>query len=304
MSNNNPILILGASGQIGRHLVKLLGDSCIGLTQHQLDLSNLDNIERVLENYDSAAVFNAAAYTDVDSAENEESQATKINGTAPGIIARWCAKKSIPFVHYSTDYVYSGEGDKPWVEDDIYSPLNAYGRTKVEGDKQVSLSKGRWLIFRVEWIYDSKGKNFLTTILHKAKVHDEIEVAYDQHGSPTYAQHIAAMSIKGLNYAVGLEKFPSGVYNLCNEGVTTRFDFASAILSQAQTQGIKLLAKGIKPVKTAKFHRSAKRPLNSRLNTDKANNILGLRMLSWEIALYECFEVALRHFKDENRNYS
>jgi dTDP-4-dehydrorhamnose reductase len=301
--SNRPILVLGASGNVGRHLVKLLGDSCVGLTHHQFDLSKLEDIEQKLEKFDVAAVINAGAYTDADTAENEEPLVTKINGIAPGIIARWCTRKEIPFVHYSTDYVYSGEGDKPWVENDNYSPLNVYGCAKAEGDLQVASSKGNWLIFRVEWVYDYQGRNFLTTILHQAKELDEIEVVDDQHGAPTYALHIAMTSIKGLQYAVNLSNFPSGIYHLCNEGETTWFDFAEAILVQAKKRGIKLRAKTIKPVKTSDYPSLAPRPLNSRLSSDKAKNILKVKLPRWEAALDECFDVVARRYKiDPNTN--
>jgi len=125
-----PILVIGASGQIGKTLARILGNSCIRLTRQQLDLSKIDELEQELDKYDVSAVINAGAYTLVDRAEQEESIALKVNGYAPGIIAGWCAKQAIPFVHYSTDYVFSGKGNKPWMEEDLYAPVNAYGRTK------------------------------------------------------------------------------------------------------------------------------------------------------------------------------
>lgn len=291
--SKHPILILGASGQIGKALANLLGNAGIGLTHQQLDLNQLDRLEQVLDKYNASVVFNTAAYNLVDKAEQEIHLAMNINCYAPEIIAKWCAKRSIPFVHYSTDYVFSGKGELPWQENDDYEPLNVYGYTKSEGDKRVSKVGGKWLIFRPTWVYDHNGKNFLTTFLKLANVQDEIGVVNDQYGAPTYAPHVAAMSLKGLEYAQSLPGFPSGVYHLCHKGVTTWYGFAQAILEKVRAKGMHLQVKTIKPISTQDYTAPAKRPGNSRLNTEKAKRVLKIELSEWQLALEECISVVM-----------
>ena len=271
--SKSPILILGASGQIGKAWVKLLGNAGIGLTRQQIDLNKLDILEQKLDQYDISAVINAAAYTLVDKAEQEYRLAMN--------------------VHYSTDYVFSGKGEVPWQENDEYEPLNIYGYTKAEGDKRVAKVDGKWLIFRLTWVYDYDGKNFLTTFLKLVNAQDEICIVNDQYGAPTYAPHVAAMSMKGLDYAQSLPEFPSGVYHLCHKGVTTWYGFAQAILEKLRVKGMQLQAKTIKPISTQDYAAPAKRPENSRMSTEKAKKVLRIELSEWQLALDECVSVIM-----------
>jgi len=291
--SKHPILILGASGQIGKAWVKLLGNTGIGLTHQQLDLSQPDSLERELDKYDVSAVINAAAYTLVDKAEQERLLAMNINCLAPEIIAKWCAQRDIPFVHYSTDYVFSGKGEIPWQENDEYEPLNVYGYSKAKGDKRVANVGGKWLIFRPIWVYDYDGKNFLTTFLKLANTQDEICIVNDQYGAPTYAPHVAAVSLKGLEYAQSLPEFPSGIYHVCHKGVTTWYGFARTILEKVRAKGMRLQVKTIKPISTQDYAAPAKRPGNSRMNTEKAKKILRIELSEWQLALDECISVVM-----------
>ena len=291
--SKSPILILGVTGQIGKAWVKLLGNAGIGLTRQQIDLNKLGILEQKLDQYDISAVINAAAYTLVDKAEQEYRLAMNINCYAPEIIAKWCAKRDIPFVHYSTDYVFSGKGEVPWQENDEYEPLNIYGYTKAEGDKRVAKVDGKWLIFRLTWVYDYDGKNFLTTFLKLVNAQDEICIVNDQYGAPTYAPHVAAMSMKGLEYAQSLPEFPSGVYHLCHKGVTTWYGFAQAILEKFRVKGMQLQAKTIKPISTQDYAAPAKRPENSRMSTEKAKKVLRIELSEWQLALDECVSVIM-----------
>ncbi|MFC1849063.1 dTDP-4-dehydrorhamnose reductase [candidate division CSSED10-310 bacterium] len=291
--SKHPMLILGASGQIGKAWVKLLGNAGIGLSHQQFDISKPNGVERELDKYDVSAVINAAAYTLVDKAEQEHHLAMDINCHAPEIIAKWCAKRDIPFVHYSTDYVFSGKGEIPWRENDECEPLNVYGYSKAEGDKRVANVRGKWLIFRSTWIYDYDSKNFLTTFLKLSNAQDEICIVNDQYGAPTYAPHVAAMSLKGLEYGQSLPEFPSGVYHLCHEGVTTWYDFARTILEKGRSKGMQLQVKTVKPISTQDYAAPAKRPGNSRMNTEKAKKVLRIELPKWQLALDECISVIM-----------
>lgn len=293
MTNNvNPglILITGSTGQVGRALVELAGERCIGLDRSQLDLSQPERLASCLEQWNPAAVINAAAYTQVDQAEKEEELARTINGEAPGVIARWCAARGIPFVHFSTDYVFAGNGERPWTEEDAVAPLNAYGRSKLEGEQQVAAAGGRYLIFRTSWVYDATGKNFVTTMLRLARERETLNVVADQHGAPTYAPQLAAATLTALEQAQSLAQFPSGIYHLCHSGETTWHGFAEAIFAAARGRGLDLKVQTVGAIPSSAYPVPAKRPENSRLNTAKAQQVLGVRLPDWHVGLSECMK--------------
>ena len=154
------------------------------------------------------AIVNAAAYTRVDQAESDESLAFKVNAEAPGEMARWCQPRSVPLLHYSTDYVYPGNGTSPWREDDRPGSLNAYGRTKLEGDQLVQASGARHLVFRTSWVYDARGRNFFNTILRLGLERETLHVVVDQIGVPTYAPHLARLTVAVLSQALRSDTFP------------------------------------------------------------------------------------------------
>jgi dTDP-4-dehydrorhamnose reductase len=285
-----PIIVLGASGQVGRALVALLKEHGIGLARSEIDLGDLDGLTGRLDHFEASAVINAAAYTQVDQAETEEPLAMRINGEAPGVVARWCAHRRLPFVHFSTDYVFPGTGGRPWTEEDPVSPINTYGRSKLKGEQQVAAAGGRWLIFRTSWVYDASGKNFLTTMLRLAKEREALSVVNDQHGAPTYAAQLAETTLVALERAQALPGFPSGIYHLCNSGETTWHGFAEAIFDAARNKGVALKVKSLKAVPTSEYPTPAKRPANTRLNTDKARRILGVSMPDWRLGLATCME--------------
>jgi dTDP-4-dehydrorhamnose reductase len=233
-------------------------------------------------------VINAAAYTQVDRAETEERLALTVNGEAPGLIAQWCAERAIPFVHFSTDYVFPGSGDRPWTEEDQPAPINAYGRTKLEGERRVAAAGGAWLIFRTSWVYDASGRNFVTTMLALGQERDTLRIVADQHGAPTYAPQLAAAVIAALDRARGMPVFPSGTYHLCNTGSTTWHGFAEAIFARAAADGMVLSVTSVEPIASASYPSPAQRPANSRLNTDKARKLLDVSMPSWQCGLARC----------------
>jgi dTDP-4-dehydrorhamnose reductase len=282
------VLVLGAGGQLGRALMKKLGARGIGLTRAEADLGKPETLLGVLDGYSPEAVINAAAYTQVDRAEEEEQLAFCINGEAPGVIARWCAIKQVPFVHFSTDYVFDGSGSDPWLEEDPPSPLNAYGRSKLIGENLVEAAGGQWMILRTSWVYDAVGHNFFTTMLRLGKEREALRVVNDQYGAPTYAPHLAAEALQVLDRAVDLVEFPSDIYHLCGAGETTWSEFAGSIFAAARERGLELKVKTVEPIATADYPTPAQRPLNSRLDTSRIHDELSVQMPHWQVGLSEC----------------
>ena len=289
------ILVLGASGQVGTALLELLGNRGIALDQQDVDFAQPKSLEpaltRLAGSHKISAVINAAAYTQVDKAESEEALAQAVNSEAPGVLARWCAGQNIPFVHYSTDYVFNGQGTRPWTECDATAPLNAYGRTKLAGEVAVTQAGGSHLIFRTSWVYNSSGKNFLKTMLRFGAEREVIKVVADQHGAPTYAPHLAQATLAVLENASAQPQFPSGIYHLCNTGETTWYEFALAIFESARVKGIPLKVKTVEPAATADFPTPAKRPFNSRMSTEKAKRVLNVQLPDWREGLAECMKL-------------
>jgi dTDP-4-dehydrorhamnose reductase len=289
------ILILGSSGQVGAALLRVCrqqNEKAIGLSRQEADLSNSQILRQALDQLSAtvapSAVINAAAYTQVDLAEKEEELAYRINAEAPKALAQWCAEKRIPFIHYSTDYVFSGQGHTPWKEEDKVQPQNAYGRTKLDGERFVSDAGGKWLIFRTSWVYDSTGKNFVRTMLRLGAERESLKVVADQHGAPSFATHLAEATIAALKNAQKMPEFPSGIYHFCNSGETNWHEFAQAIFAMAREQGMKLQIKSVDPIASSDYPTPAKRPLNSRLNTSKLKNILGVQLPHWRDGLSQC----------------
>ncbi|HEX8098103.1 MAG TPA: dTDP-4-dehydrorhamnose reductase [Pyrinomonadaceae bacterium] len=290
-TSDKPVLVTGAGGQLGRALTRILGGRSLFLDRARLDLSEPSEIESALAGVDPSAVINAAAYTQVDRAEEEQLLAVRVNSEAPGRLARWCAGRAVPFIHISTDYVFSGEGARPWTEDDNASPVNFYGQTKLEGERRVIDAGGRFLIFRTSWVYDAAGRNFLTTMLRLGRERETLSVVKDQWGAPTYAPQLASAVLEALESALGFDTFPSGIYHLCHAGETNWHEFAEEIFAAARGKGIKLKVREVLPVTTAEYRTIAKRPLNSRLNTEKARRTLGLTMPHWSEGLARCMEL-------------
>jgi dTDP-4-dehydrorhamnose reductase len=271
------ILVLGANGQVGRALCEILGEQAIGLSRAEADLSQPQSLSAVLEKYAPRAVINAAAYTQVDKAETERELATKINGEAPGIVAQWCAAHEIPFVHYSTDYVFAGDDESAWREDDAVAPLNFYGASKLAGEQNIQNASGKFLIFR--------------TMLKLGAERETLKIVNDQHGAPTYAPHLAQATIVALQNALSSTQFPRGVYHLCGGDETTWHGFAVAIFEAARAHSITLKVQNIEAVSSSEFPTPAKRPHNSRLNCEKAKIVLGVELPHWRDGLNECFRV-------------
>ena len=290
MSEIRPILILGAHGQVGRALLAELGAKGLGLSRENLDLSQPRQLGSVLMEYRPLAILNAAAYTQVDRAETESGLAETINGVAPGVLAEWCLEKKIPFIHYSTDYIFPGTGTQPWREDDLAGPVNHYGRSKLEGERASLNANPKSIILRTSWVYDSVGKNFLTAILKLAQERKDLRIVSDQVGAPTYAPHLAWATLQILNRALLRESAsrPQGIYHLANQGVTTWFGFAQRIIELGKQKGIAVQVQTLEPILTADYASPAKRPQNSRLDMSRFEKEFGVMMPRWEMGLEEC----------------
>ena len=230
VAGQKKILVLGAHGQLGRAYLKLLKQEeptaeIVGASHSDADLRRPENYLRYIEKIRPAVIFNAAAYTKVDLAESENELALEINAVAPGRIAEWCARQNVPFVHFSTDYVFPGSGEAPWLETDPVAPLNFYGRSKAEGEVRVTQARGHSLIFRTSWVYDSQGKNFLTTMLQLGKEREILRVVGDQIGAPTYAPDLALASYLALKKSLEMPNFSGGIFHLVNSGFTSWYEF-------------------------------------------------------------------------------
>lgn len=283
------LLVLGANGQIGKAM-RSLNPSAVFLGRSDADFAHPDKLEDVLAAHAPDIVINAAAYTQVDNAEAEEKLAYKVNAESPAAAAIYCAGRNIPFVHFSTDYVFDGSGESARKEDDEVNPLSAYGRTKLAGEDKIQSVGGRFLIFRTSWLYDATGKNFFSTMLRLGSEREEIKVVADQIGAPTYVPHLARTALKGLSAALRKEEFPSGVYHLCHAGATSWYGFAAAIFDAARAKGAKFKVKRIENITTEQYPTAAKRPKNSRLDCTKAYQVLGLEMPTWQDGLKDCVE--------------
>ncbi len=287
--NSADFLIIGKAGQVGSAFTELLPGATF-IDYPEIDLTKPKEAESIISKHNPKVIINAAAYTAVDKAEEEKDFAFKINGESPGLIARYCAQKGIIFIHYSTDYVFPGSGEKPWKEDDKTGPLNIYGESKLAGDEAVVKAGGKYLIFRTSWVYDHQGKNFLKTMLRVGKEREQLKIVNDQTGAPTYALHIAKYTLEALNKATSSGKFPNGIYNLCNSQFTTWYGFATKIFELAGKKGMKLKVKEVLPINSSEYPTPAKRPHNSRLDLTKLRNTFGIDMPSWDTALKSCME--------------
>lgn len=297
-SIDGKVAVFGIGGQVGSALTLALGEKAIPIGREAVDLSEPLKVSEMLFAVKPAAVINAAAYTAVDKAEQEEDLATAINADSPAIMADYCSTHNIPFLHYSTDYVFNGEGDRPWVENDIPAPLSAYGRSKLAGERKLAEIGGKHLVFRTSWVFDAFHTNFFNTMLRLGREREEIAVVGDQFGAPTYGPHLAGGSLAALERAVRLNDFPSGIYHMAAEGLTTWKDFAEAIFEGALESGILKSSPTVRAITSEEFGAPAKRPKNSRLSMEKLKWAFGIALPDWRDGLAHALEIkreAARH---------
>ena len=284
------ILLLGKNGQVGWELQRALAplgevvaldfDSPGPLTA---DFSMPESLAATVRAVAPQIIVNAAAHTAVDKAESEPDLARALNATSPAVLAREAAACGAWLLHYSTDYVFDGSGDVPWLEDSPTGPLNVYGKTKLEGEQAIRASGCRHLILRTSWVYSARGGNFAKTMLRLARERDRLTVIADQFGAPTGADLLADLSAHMLRTALQRPEV-AGTYHAVNAGETSWHGYACHVIAFARALGqpIKVAADGIEPVPSSAFVTAAKRPGNSRMNTRKLRTTFGLALPSWQ----------------------
>jgi dTDP-4-dehydrorhamnose reductase len=286
------ILLFGSNGQVGwqlRRSLSVLGDVVALDRGSQLLCGDLRNAEGVAASVASVApdvVVNAAAYTAVDRAEDEPDLAFAVNAAAAEALASAAAKQGAWLVHYSSDYVYDGGGERPWRETDSTGPLGVYGRSKLAGDEAVVRGTPRHLVLRTSWVFDSWGQNFAKSILKAAGARDELTVVADQWGAPTRAALIAditAHALRVLSTASQPQRL-AGVYHLASSGFTNWHGYAQLLLQEAAARGWPLRASAdrVKPIASSEYPVRAKRPQNSRLDTTRLRETFGLSLPPWQ----------------------
>ena len=282
------ILIFGKDGQLGKAFSALLGRSSISanakityLGRAECDLSKEANLLAQLNAVKPNLIINASAYTAVDKAETEVDLAFAVNAKAPEIMARYAAENDATFLHYSTDYVFDGNKDGFYIENDARNPLGIYGKSKAAGEEAIekafaNSATGQFAIFRTSWVYGDGG-NFIRTILRLAKEREELKVIHDQHGAPTSAEWLARVSLDlVLDPQGALKQFPSGTYHAVPAGETTWHGLASFAIQVALNAGIELKAgpSAIKPILAVEYPLPAPRPMNSRMDCSKLRKAL------------------------------
>jgi dTDP-4-dehydrorhamnose reductase len=287
--HNMKILLLGKNGQVGwelqRALVSLgevvaLDRSCRadGLCG---DLSKLESLAHVIRTVKPDVIVNAAAYTKVDKAETDREEAMLINASAVDVIAQEAKKLDALFVHYSTDYVFDGSGESPWVETDQAAPLNYYGASKLAGEQYIASSGCKALILRTSWVYGARGNNFASTMLRLAAEKESLQIISDQIGVPTGADLLADAVVQMIPMTITNPEL-CGLYHLSALGETSWYEYAQFVIDNARSEGVSLRVSAIDAIKTSQYPTAATRPRNSRLNTDKISNAFGLCLPDWE----------------------
>ena len=283
------LLLLGKGGQVGWELQRSLAPlgELVALdfdsTELHADFSRPGQLADTVLAVRPDVVVNAAAHTAVDKAEGEPELARRLNATAPGVVAEAAQRIGALMVHYSTDYVFDGSGERPWREDDAPGPLSVYGRTKLEGEQLVARHCARHLILRTSWVYAARGGNFARTMLRLAGERDRLSVIDDQFGAPTGAELLADVTAHAIRDTLR-DPAKAGLYHLVAGGETSWHGYARFVLAQARAAGVVLKAapENVEPVPTSAFPTPATRPHNSRLNTDKLQSTFGLVLPHWQ----------------------
>jgi dTDP-4-dehydrorhamnose reductase len=285
------ILLTGITGQVGSALCVPLSQfaTVLHADRDELDLSQPATLANALDRLKPDLIVNPAAYTAVDLAEDERELAFRVNSDAPAAMAQWAARRDVPLLHFSTDYVFDGSGDAAWREDDAVAPLSVYGASKAAGERAVIEAGCRHLIVRTSWVYAAEGKNFLRTMARVAGERKELRIVADQIGAPTSARIIADAVAKILRKELANSGDPfkdeGGLLHVSASGETSWHGFADAIIAGLKRRGIKLEAERLVAIATSEYPTKATRPKNSRLGHGRLNSRYGIVMPSWRAAL-------------------
>ena len=270
------VLVTGVKGQLGYDVMAELAKrniEAIGVDIDEMDITDKISVEKVIGEAAPDVVVHCAAYTAVDAAEDNEALCRRVNADGTRNIAEVCKKLDCKMVYISTDYVFDGQGTRPWEPDDERHPLNVYGQTKYEGELAVQENLSKYFIVRIAWVFGKNGKNFVKTMLKLAETHDKLTVVNDQFGSPTYTYDLARLLVDMIQ----TDKY--GIYHATNEGICTWYEFACEIFRQA---GVKI---EVTPVPASEYPAKAKRPENSCLDKSKLTENGFERLPSWQDAL-------------------
>jgi len=291
------ILLTGKDGQVGFALYKKLVPlgELIATGRRELNLEDSDAIRTFVEKAKPDMIINAAAYTDVDKAESEIELANQLNAEAPKILAEKASELNIPMIHFSTDYVFDGLKDKPYLETDQANPQTVYGETKWKGEEGVRKHK-KHIILRTSWVFSSHGKNFLKKILKLIQEKSSLSIVSDQQGSPTSVDSIANATYKIVKTILQNSSFEDfGTYHLVSEGYTNWHQYACFITDEAIRLGLKttITSKDITIIPSEAYSTTAKRPMNSRLNTTKIKNTFKIKFSNWKEELAVTIKLTL-----------
>jgi dTDP-4-dehydrorhamnose reductase len=294
-SANVRILLTGVTGQVGGDLLPLLQalGTVISANESELDLCDAPATREFIHKSKPDWIINPAAYTAVDKAESEPCLAYAINADALRTLGEAAAELRIPVIHFSTDYVFDGSGTRPWVETDPTGPLGVYGASKLAGENALAETGAAHLIFRTSWVFGTRGRNFLLTILRLAQEKEELRVVDDQHGAPTWSRDLARMVVHVIrrlqdrrsltgNALAETVRAVQGAYHAVNGGETTWFGFASEFLRLAAVARPHLKLARLVPISSCDYPTPAKRPANSRLNCNRLQEIFGFSMPTWQ----------------------
>lgn len=287
-------LLTGGSGQVGRSLLEKplpTGVAVWAPSRDELDLAALPDLVGLLAEKGVTAIISSGAYTAVDKAESEPDLAEAVNGRAPGFLAAAAARLDLPLVHLSTDYVFSGDGDRDWDEDDAVGPTSVYGRTKLEGERAVLASGAKAVVLRTAWVVSLFGSNFVKTMLRLGAERQSLRVVADQFGNPTSAADLADAIVRIVDRLETAEDAKTGVLHFVNAGSTSWHGLAERVFERASRHGAP--RPWVEPITTADFPTPARRPANSRLSTRAITVAYGLTPRPWTEAIDEVVDALM-----------
>ncbi|MEO5943454.1 MAG: dTDP-4-dehydrorhamnose reductase [Ferruginibacter sp.] len=286
MSSNKNILVTGANGQLGMEFRELKKRyprfNFLFVAKEELSITDTDLLDKYFKQNNIYCCINCAAYTAVDKSETDKEAALLVNAEAPAALSSLCKKHGSIFFHFSTDYVFDGKADTPYLETFETNPVNFYGETKLIGEKKVLQNNPEAFIMRTSWVYSSHGKNFVKTMLRLMCEKESIGVVNDQFGCPTYAADLADTVMQLINKN---NKANGGIYNYSNEGIISWYDFAIEIKKLIHSKCI------VNPINTSAYPTPAKRPHYSALNTDKIQNTFQIQIPHWQKSLSKCIDL-------------